>query len=47
MIGTSQMMEEEDNLIEDLRPEKTGNIEDGFEEFDIQKELDTTNDNEN
>ncbi len=38
---------EENNLIEDLRPENTGDTEDGFEDFDIQKELDITNDNEN
>ena len=38
---------EENNLIEDLRPDNTGDTEDGFEDFDIQKELDITNDNEN
>ena len=32
---------EENNLLEDLRPENT---EDGFENFDIQKELDKKND---
>ena len=38
---------EENNLIEDIRPDNTGDTEDGFEDFDIQKELDITNDNEN
>ena len=38
---------EENNLIEDLRPDNTGDTEDSFEDFDIQKELDITNDNKN
>ena len=38
---------EENNLIEDIRPDNTGDTEDGFEDFDIQKELDITNDNDN
>ena len=38
---------EEDSIIEDIRPENTDEIEDGFDDFDIRKELGTTNDSEN
>ena len=38
---------EEDSIIEDIRPENTDEMEDGVDDFDIRKELDTTNDSEN